>query len=116
MTRRVAEAKQWCDLHTDQLSQAVLLRFAESGRLAAHRAHMLNAGRERLRAVLDACSRHFADVATFTRPEGGMSIWVTFADPVDTADMLPRAQREGVAYLPGQVFRRGQGTPVFSCG
>ena len=31
VTRRIADAKQWCDLHTDQLSQAVLLRFAESG-------------------------------------------------------------------------------------
>ena len=33
---RLVEAKQLCDLHSDQLSQAVLLRFAESGRLAAH--------------------------------------------------------------------------------
>lgn len=104
VTRRVAEAKQWCDLHTDQLSQAVLLRFAESGRLASHRAHMLNAGRERLRAALDACSRHLAGFASFTRPEGGMSLWVTFAEPIDTADLLPRAQREGVSYLPGKYF------------
>lgn len=104
VTRRVAEAKQWCDLHSDQLSQAVLLRFAESGRLAAHRAHMLSAGRERLRTALEACSRHFAGIGTSTRPEGGMSLWVTFAGPVDTADLLSRAQREGVAYLPGRHF------------
>jgi DNA-binding transcriptional MocR family regulator len=32
----VTELKQLADLHTDQLSQAFLLRFAESGRLAAH--------------------------------------------------------------------------------
>ncbi len=31
-------------------------------------------------------------------------MWVTFADPVDTADLLSRAQREGVAYLPGRHF------------
>ncbi len=104
LTRRVAEAKQWCDLHTDQLSQAVLLRFAESGRLASHRTLMLDAGRKRLRAVLDACSRHLAGIASFTRPMGGMSIWVTFENPVDTGDLLPRAQREGVAYLPGRHF------------
>ena len=41
---RLTEAKQWCDLHTDQLSQAVLLRFAESGRLAAHRARVRHSG------------------------------------------------------------------------
>lgn len=104
VTRRVAEAKQWCDLHTDQLSQAVLLRFAESGRLAAHRSNMLEAGRRRLRAILEACALHFAGIASYTRPMGGMSVWVTFEEPVDTADLLPRAQREGVAYLPGRHF------------
>lgn len=104
VTRRIAEAKQWCDLHTDQLSQAVLLRFAESGRLAAHRARMIAAGRQRLRAVIEACSRHFAGIASFTRPQGGMSLWVTLESAVDTGELLPRAQREGVAYLPGRYF------------
>jgi 2-aminoadipate transaminase len=104
MIRRAAEAKQWCDLHTDQLSQAVLLRFAESGRLRSHRAHMIEAGRSRLRAVLYGCERHLSAIATYTRPEGGMSVWVTFAGPIDTAELLSRAQREGVAYLPGRYF------------
>jgi 2-aminoadipate transaminase len=104
VTRRIAEAKQWCDLHTDQLSQAVLLRFCESGRLASHRARMLTAGKERLRAAMDACTRHLGGIAAFTRPEGGMSLWVTFVVRMDTADMLSRAQREGVAYLPGRHF------------
>lgn len=108
VTRRVAEAKQWCDLHTDQLSQAVLLRFAESGRLAAHLGRMLEAGRERLGATLGACERHLSGVATWTRPEGGMSVWVTLPDGVDTAELLPRAQREGVAYLPGKFFAVGR--------
>jgi 2-aminoadipate transaminase len=104
VTRRIAEAKHWCDLHTDQLSQAVLLRFAESGRLAAHLRHMIEAGRERLAATLDVCASHFAQIASFTKPQGGMSVWVTFHDPVDTSELLARAQREGVAYLPGRYF------------
>src|SRR6202162_1064906 len=48
LIEKLTEAKLWSDLHTDQLAQAVLLRFAESGRLAAHRQKMLGAGRERL--------------------------------------------------------------------
>lgn len=104
VVRRVAEAKQWCDLHSDQLSQAVLLRFAESGRLDSHRAHMLSAGRERLHAVLDGCARHLTGIASYTRPEGGMSLWLKLADPIDSGELLPRAQREGVGYLPGKHF------------
>ena len=41
---RLTEAKEASDLHSDQLSQAVLLRFAESGRLAAHHRKMLAIG------------------------------------------------------------------------
>lgn len=102
--RKLAEAKQWCDLHTDQLSQAVLLRFAESGRLAAHRERMLDAGRERLRATLAACERHLPAGTEFTRPAGGMNVWVRLPERVDDADMLSRAQRAGVQYQPGRTF------------
>src|SRR6185312_8060160 len=52
---RMVEAKQLSDLHSDQLSQAVLLRFAESGRLEHHRERVLRTGGERLRAALSAC-------------------------------------------------------------
>lgn len=100
----LAEAKQLTDLHTDQLSQAILLRFAESGRLAAHHARIVAAGGERLAAVLDACHRHLPAEARFTRPQGGMNLWVRLPDPLDAGELLPRAQREGVAYLPARYF------------
>ncbi len=52
---RIRQAKESSDLHTDQLSQAVLLEFVESGRLAEHRKRVLNAGAERLQATLEGC-------------------------------------------------------------
>lgn len=101
---RLAEAKQFADLHTDQLSQAVLLRFAESGRLEAHRRRMLTAGAERLAAVLEACTRELPAGARFTRPQGGMNLWVRLPEPLDTGELLPRAQHEHVSYVPGKYF------------
>ncbi len=101
---RLTETKQWSDLHTDQLSQAVLLRFAQSGRLEAHRSRMLEAGRARLHATIAACGQHLPDGAEFTRPEGGMNLWVRLPEPLDAGEMLPRAEREGVTYLPGKFF------------
>ena len=100
----LTEAKLWSDLHTDQLSQAVLLRFAESGRLEQHRQRMLQAGRERLQAVLSACERYLPKGAKYTRPRGGMSLWVTLPEPLDAGELLTRAEREGVTYLPGKYF------------
>jgi len=101
---RMAEAKQLSDLHTDHLAQAVLLRFAESGRFDAHRRLMLEAGRERLHAALDACEKHLPAGSRFTRPRGGMNLWITLPEPLDAAELLPRAVREGVSYVPGRYF------------
>jgi 2-aminoadipate transaminase len=101
---RLAEAKQWCDLHTDQLSQAVLLRFAESGRLAGHRERVVEAGAERLAAVLEGCARELPQGTEYTRPQGGMNLWVRLPAPLDASDLLPRAVREKVSYLPGRYF------------
>jgi 2-aminoadipate transaminase len=101
---RMKQAKQLTDLHTDQLSQAVLLRFAESGRLEDHRRRVLEAGAERLRAVLDACRAYLPPGTRFTEPEGGMNLWVSLPDPLDAGELLPRAEREGVSYLPGKYF------------
>ena len=101
---RLTEVKQACDLHSDQLSQAVLLRFAESGRLAAHREMMLKNGGVRLKACLEACGKYLPAECRFTRPEGGMNVWVTLPASLDAAEMAVRAAAEGVSFLPGRYF------------
>lgn len=111
LIRRLTEAKQLSDLHTDQLSQAVLLRFAESGALQAHRKRVLAAGIVRLKAVLSACERHLPSGSRFTRPRGGMSLWVQLPSPLDAGELLPRAQRQGVSYLPGRYFAVSRAEP-----
>ena len=101
---RLTEAKQWTDLHTDHLSQAVLLRFSESGRLETHLRRVQSAGAERLRAAVAGCERRMPEGTRFTRPQGGMSLWVRLPEPLDAAALLPRAERENVTYLPGRYF------------
>jgi 2-aminoadipate transaminase len=104
LVARMMEAKQWTDLHTDQLSQAALLRFAESGRLEAHRRRIVAAGRERLSATIGACERYLPAGTRFTRPQGGMCVWVRLPEPLDATELALRAQREGVSYLAGRYF------------
>ncbi len=101
---RLTQIRHWCDLHSDQLSQSVLLQFARTGRLARHRQQILEHGARRLRAVLDACAAHLPRSSRWTRPEGGMSLWVEMPDSVDTTFALEDAQRLGVSYLPGRTF------------
>jgi 2-aminoadipate transaminase len=101
---RLTEAKEASDLHSDQLSQAVLLRFAESGRLEAHRKKMIAAGGERLEACLAGCARHLPEGSEYTRPEGGMNVWVRLPEPLDAIELAARALRENVSFLPGRYF------------
>ena len=80
------------------------MRFAESGRLEAHRQEVFAAGLERLHAVIRACARYLPDGSHFTRPQGGMNVWVRLPEPLDADKLLPRALSEGVSYLPGSHF------------
>jgi 2-aminoadipate transaminase len=100
----LAEAKQVSDLHSDQLSQAVLLRFAESGELARHLGRTRADGAERLEAALGALNRYLPRGASFTRPEGGMSLWIRLPAPLTAQALLSRTQERGVDFLPGRYF------------
>lgn len=111
LVARLTEAKQLADLHTDQLSQAALLRFAQSGRIQAHRARVLAAGAERLKAVLEACAAHLPAGTFYTRPQGGMNLWIRLPEPLDAGELLPRAHRRGVSYLPGRYFEVSRREP-----
>jgi len=101
---RLAEAKQLSDLHSDQLSQAVLLRFAESGELEHHLERTRSAGAELLACVLESCARFLPPGSRFTRPTGGMSLWVELPAPLLADSLLRRANERGVDFLPGRYF------------
>jgi 2-aminoadipate transaminase len=102
---RLTQVKQWMDLHSDQLSQAVLLRFAESGRLEEHRQRMIRHGAEQLEAAIQGLAQHLPAGSRFSRPEGGMNLWVELPAPLDAEALLAQAQREGVTYLPARYFQ-----------
>jgi 2-aminoadipate transaminase len=100
---RATELKQLADLHTDHLSQAFLLRFAESGKLARHQAVVIAAAKEKLRALDQSCRRHLAN-CTWKVPGGGMNMWINLPTGVDAMALRGLAQQAGIDYLPGRYF------------
>ncbi len=106
-----ASTKQWMDLHSDHLSQAVLLRFAESGRLAAHQKQVVASGARKLTAALDGCDRYLPEGTQFTRPSGGMNLWARLPFPLDASALLRTAEEQKVTYLPGRHFAVGRPEP-----
>jgi 2-aminoadipate transaminase len=60
--------------------------------------------RTRRDAMLEALAEHFGPAANWTRPQGGLFIWATLPDYIDTTDLLARAlESEAVAFVPGRA-------------
>jgi 2-aminoadipate transaminase len=100
---RATELKQLADLHTDHLSQAFLLRFAESGRLARHQAIVIAATKEKLRALDQSCRRYLSN-CSWKAPAGGMNMWINLPAGLDAVALRGLAQQAGIDYLPGRYF------------
>ena len=100
----LVEEKHTADLHSDQLSQGVLLQFAQSGELTRHLEQTCRTGAERLKTAFESCERYLPAGAKFTRPEGGMSLWIELPAPLRTDAILERSRKLGVDFLPGRTF------------
>ena len=101
---RLRLVKQSTDLHTDQLAQATLAEFVRRGYLARHIAKMKKVYRGRLEAMEAALEKHMPKEATWTRPEGGMSVWVTLPPGFDAGELLIHLRERGVLFVPGRYF------------
>ena len=86
-------------LDPDPVLRPRVLRRGPLARL--HRRAWCEIYRGRRDAMLEALERHFPAQATWTEPEGGLFIWATLPDYIDTTDLLAKALRENVAFVPG---------------
>jgi 2-aminoadipate transaminase len=102
--------KQATDLCTSTLTQYFVGEFFADGRWREYIESLVTLYRSRRDAMLDSLERHFPAEATWTRPEGGLFVWATLPDYIDTGDLLARALRENVAFVPGAAaFVDGRG-------
>jgi 2-aminoadipate transaminase len=93
--------KQAADLCTSTLTQYFVLEYFAEGRWRDYVDSLAGLYRERRDAMLDALERHFPPQAEWSRPEGGLFLWATLPEYIDTSDLLAKALRENVAFVPG---------------
>lgn len=103
--------KESVDLETSALIQRALAAFLEAGHLDGHLDQVRATYRARAAHMVVALERCFPAGARWSRPGGGMFLWVELPAGVDTLALLPRAIEAGVAYIPGAAFAStgGQG-------
>ncbi len=98
-------AKQSVDLHCSSLAQrAVAELFASGFDYEAHLGTIRASYGERCDTMLAALAREMPTGATWTRPDGGLFVWVELPAPLDASALLPRALEQKVAYVPGAPF------------
>jgi DNA-binding transcriptional MocR family regulator len=74
------------------------------GYLARHIAGMKKVYRKRLDALEAALEKHLPAEAAWTRPDGGMAIWVTLPSGFDAGELLIHVRERGVLFVPGRYF------------
>ncbi|HTS11930.1 MAG TPA: PLP-dependent aminotransferase family protein [Candidatus Limnocylindrales bacterium] len=108
---RLRLLKQSTDLHTDQLAQATMAEFLSRGYLARYAAKMSKVYRRKLETIQKGLERHMPEGTSWTRPEGGVSVWVTLPTGVDAAELLIHLRERGVLFVPGRFFYFQQPQP-----
>jgi 2-aminoadipate transaminase len=98
---KIVLGKQATDLCTSTLTQYFALEYFAEDRWQAYIDSLCEIYRSRLDAMLEALERHFPAQATWTRPRGGLFVWATLPEYIDTSDLLAKALRENVAFVPG---------------
>ncbi len=97
-------AKQAADLHTSSLDQRIVHRYLTDCDSDAHVEKIRQSYGERF-AIMDARLRETMPPGfTWTHPEGGMFLWVTCPDGVNTNELMREALARKVLFVPGQDF------------
>ena len=107
---KMTVGKQASDLCSSSISQYFVSAYFDSGPWEEYVRSLVEIYRRRRDVMLDALAEDFPREADWTHPEGGLFIWATLPDYIDTTDLLARALEEHVAFVPGRAaFVDGRG-------
>jgi 2-aminoadipate transaminase len=102
--------KQAADLCSSSITQYFVSAYFESRPWEDYVRSLIEIYRRRRDVMLDSLAEHFPREAEWTHPQGGLFIWATLPDYIDTTDLLARALDEHVAFVPGRAaFLDGRG-------
>lgn len=103
--QRCVMAKQGMDLHTSSFVQMMATEVLyQEGFYMQHVRTIRRVYGERRQLMLAALERCFPPGTHWTRPQGGLFLWVTLPKPLNTIELMPKAIANKVAYVPGTAF------------
>jgi 2-aminoadipate transaminase len=101
---KLTVVRESLDLESSQLTQRAVAEFLARGWLAPHLTYLNDVNRVRRDAMLAALKRELGGLARWTVPQGGLFVWVTLPEGIDTEVLFHAALAQDVAFVPGHAF------------
>jgi 2-aminoadipate transaminase len=102
--------QQKINITPDCVSQRVVARFLEKGYMNPHISTICGHYRPYLDKMLSELEARMPDTVTWTKPEGGIFVWLTLPGHLDADELFHQAAQNKVAFIPGSKFYpQGQG-------
>ena len=101
---RLAQEKQFVDLHSNNLAQMIVHAALEENSLPLHLAMVRREYRKRRNAMAAAIKKYCGAAMWFELPEGGLYIWGRLSPTVLPTELLRRAAPLGISFIPGDAF------------
>ena len=105
----LVKLKQAADLHTNRMSQWMVLQHLNDPARHVRLAGLVDRYRQKRDLFAAAMTRHLTGLADWEVPPGGLFFWATLRGQVDTEALLERALERKVAFMPGGPFQSGPG-------
>jgi len=102
--KKLVQAKQGCDLHTSTLTQYIAYEVANSPWMKSHINLIRETYKERRDVMLRALKEFMPEGVTWTRPKGGLFLWVSVPESINTSEIFNKAVEQKVAFVPGTPF------------
>ena len=96
--------KQAMDLCTSPFLQLVTAEYLRRGLLKSHVQDIVACYREKRDYMLEMLSKYMPKGVTWTRPEGGLFLWLTLPKHLNATELLPKAIENKVAFVAGVDF------------
>lgn len=108
LLKNLSKAKEASDLHTNIFSQYVIWDYLMHNDLEKHIEKITTLYRSQARAMMNAMDEFFPEGVSYTRPRGGMFLWVSLPKGISANALLPKAMEKKVAFVPGDPFYVGE--------
>jgi 2-aminoadipate transaminase len=97
-------AKQSADLCTPVFVQKIAARYIEKGLLEKNLVKTIALYKERCYHMIDCLGRYMPEGVKWTEPDGGLFLFITLPDHLDSLNVLKKAVERNVAFVTGTVF------------